>query len=201
MYCYSLSSNDGNNAMKITQKQSKFPKKIIIGIIALLVIGGVGAFGLYQSQRANNIGSSATAEIRPINDVDYSAPTTDEQNEQNQAKDEIIKQSEQSQNPTPSSSMSVTISRASQGGASQPLNIRTIITGTTRGTCMVELKKDGQVVSKTFPIIVQATYSTCEQADIPAADFPASGEWSLSITAKNDTSISNPATGSVTITK
>lgn len=194
--------------MKIAQKQSKLPKKTIIIALALLIIGGAGAFGLYQSQQANNVAGSNQEAVRPINDVDYNPPTTTEQEQQQQTKEDIIKQNEA--NPTaPStpadSAISVTISRANQGGEDQgskglPLNIRTIITGTNRGTCKVELKKDGQpTITKTFPIIVQATYSTCQQADIAADQFSVDGEWSLSVTASNDTSSSKPATSTVRV--
>ena len=62
--------------------------------------------------------------------------------------------------------------------------------------------KAGQAtVTRTFPVAVEATYPTCQQADIAASAFGANGEWNLSIIVKSDTAESQPATGSVTITK
>lgn len=190
--------------MKIAKKQNKIPKKVIILATGLLIVGGAGAFGLYQSQRANNINASHKEPIRPVNDVDYNPPTPDQQQEQEDTKSDVIKQNEGlEENPsTNPAAISVTVSRVNQGGKGLPVNIRTIISGTTRGTCAVEFKKEGQAtVTKTFPVIVQATYSTCQQADVPAADFSADGEWAFNISVKNDTSTSNTATGTVTITK
>ena len=68
--------------MKIAKKQNKIPKKVIILGIGLHIIGGAGAFGLYQSQRANNINASPQEAIRPVNDVDYNPPTPDQPQEQ-----------------------------------------------------------------------------------------------------------------------
>jgi hypothetical protein len=189
--------------MKIAKKQNKIPKKVILLAIGLIVVGGAGAFGLYQSQKANHVNSSATSPIREANNVDYNPPTQDEQKQQEDTKTDVIKQNDATSNPTPSSSISVTVSRVSQGGKGLPLNVRTIINGANSGTCTVELTRDGQpTVKKTFAIVVQATsYSTCQQADIAATDFSVDGEWNYKITAANDSATSNPATGSVTITK
>jgi hypothetical protein len=188
--------------MKITKKSKRIPKKVIALAIGLLVLGGAGAFGLYQSQRANKISSSADSPIRETNSVDYNPPSHDEQKQQEDTKSDVIKQNDQGNNPPADSSISVTLARANQGGNGLPLNIRTIITGATSGTCTVVLTKDGQpTVTKTFPIIVQATYSTCQQSDIAAADFSVDGDWALSVTASNSSSTSKAATGSVTITK
>lgn len=194
----------GKSTMKIAKKQTKIPKKIIVIAIGLLIVGGAGAFGLYQSQRANNINASHQEPIRPVNDVDYNPPTQDQQQQQEDTKTDVIKQNEglEEKPSTNPATISVTISRVNQGGKGLPVNVRTIISGTTRGTCTVEFKKEGQTtVTKTFPIIVQATYSTCQTADVPAADFSADGEWTFNISAKNDTSTSNTATGTVTVTK
>jgi hypothetical protein len=188
--------------MKISPKTKRIPKKIIILALGLLVLAGAGAFGLYQSQRANKVHSSADSPIRQTNSVDYNPPSQDEQKQQEDTKSDVIKQNDQATIPPADSSISVTLSRANQGGKGLPLNIRTIITGTTNGTCTVELTKSGQpTVKKTFPIIVQATYSTCQQADIAASEFSVDGDWALSVTASNTTSTSKPATGSATITK
>jgi hypothetical protein len=192
-------------AMKIAQKQNKIPKKVIIIGLGLLIVGGAGAFGLYQSQRANNINASHQEAVRPVNDVDYNPPTADQQQQQEDTKTDVIKQNEglEEKPSTEPATISVNVSRVQQdGGKGASVNTRTVISGATRGTCTIEFKKSGQTtVTKTFPIIVQATYSTCQQADVPAADFGADGEWAFSISAKNDTSTSNIATGTVKVEK
>jgi len=190
--------------MKIAKKQRKIPKKIILLVVGLLIVGGAGAFGLYQSQKANKTAASADTAAKPINTVDYNPPTADEQKQQEDTKTDVIKKNDDTTNPTPptDSSISLTISRVNQGGKGLPVNVRTIITGTNSGTCTVTLTRSGQTtITKTFPIIVQATYSTCQQADIAASDFSADGDWNYSVTATNGTSTSKAATGSVTIAK
>ncbi len=187
--------------MKIARKPKHIPKKIILLALGLVILAGAGAYGLYQSQRANKVHSSADSPIRQTNSVDYNPPTQDEQKQQEDTKTDVIKKNDQSAPPA-DSSITVTLSRANQGGKGLPLNIRTIITGATNGTCTAELTKTGQpTVKKTFPIIVQATYSTCQQADIAASEFSVDGDWALSVTASNSATTSKPATGSVTITK
>ena len=186
--------------MKIAKKPNKIPKKVIVIAIGLLILGGAGAFGLYQSQRANKIASSANSPIRESNSVDYTPPSQDQQQKQEDTKTDVIKQNDTT--PPTDSSISVTLSRANQGGKGLPLNVRTIITGTNNGTCTVTLTKTGQpTVTKTFPIIVQATYSTCQQSDVAASDFSVDGDWALSVIASNSSSTSKAATGSVTISK
>jgi hypothetical protein len=186
--------------MKITQKKQKIPKKVYLTAIALLIIGGAGAFGLYQSQQATH---RSGTEIRPVNDVDYNPPSPAEQQQKEDTKEETIKKNDQANTPPPANSpITVTVSRVNQGGTGLPLNVRTIISGANTGTCTVELKKDGQpTVTKTFTIGVEATYATCQQADVPATAFSVSGEWTYSVIAKNNTTESQAATGSVTITK
>lgn len=191
--------------MKIAKKQNKIPKKVIILGIGLLIIGGAGAFGLYQSQRANNINASHQEAIRPVNDVDYNPPTPDQQQQQEDTKTDVIKQNEglEEKPSADPATISVNVSRVQQdSGKGASVNARVIISGTTRGTCTVEFKKAGQTtVTKTFPVIVQATYSTCQTADVPAADFSADGDWTYNISVKNDTSTSNTATGTVKVEK
>lgn len=188
--------------MRIAKKQRKIPKKIIVLALGLLVVGAAGAFGLYQSQKANKVASSADTAVKPPNTVDYNPPTPQQQQQQEDTKTDILKQDQTNPTPPTESPISVTISRINQGGQGLPLNVRTIITGANSGTCTVELTRSGEpTVTKTFPIIVQATYATCQQADIAASEFSVSGDWNYSITAASGTSTSKATTGSVTITK
>lgn len=190
--------------MKITKKQSKIPKKFILVAAVLVVIGGAGAYGLYISRKANNVANSADTAMKPTNTVDYNPPTADEQKQQEDTKTDVIKQNDAKNSPTPpeDTSISLTISRINQGDKGLPLNVRTIITGTNSGTCTVTMTKNGQTtITKTFPIIVQATYSTCQQADIAASEFSVDGDWSYNVTATNGTANSKAATGNVTIAK
>lgn len=188
--------------MKIAKKH-KIPKKPIIAIFILLVLGGIGGYCFYQSQQPNN---SVSTDIRPQNTVDYTAPSSTEQQQKEGTKTEVINKNEQTKDgqstTSTNSNIVATLSRANQGGSGLPLNIRTIITGASSGSCAITLTRNGQpTINKTFPIVSDATYATCQQADIPAAEFSVGGEWQLSIVATSGNSSSQPITGSVNITK
>lgn len=198
--------------MKIAKKQRKIPIKLFLITLGLVIISAAGAFGLYESQKANKVASSTDTAARGTNSVDYNPPSQQEQKQQEDTKTDVIKQDSTSSPSSGStsgssggsqdSSVTVTISRINQGGQGLPLNIRTIISGISGGTCTVELTKAGQpTITKTFPIIVQATYYTCQQADIAASEFSVNGDWSYNITAASGSTTSKPVTGTVTIAK
>ena len=190
---------------KTKKKQSKFPKKPIIIIATLLVVGGVAAYLIYRAERANRVANETplaaqVSSTRPQNSVNYNPPTPEQQQQQQDTKTQVITQD--TQPSVPASSISVTISRADQGTAGLPLNVRTIITGASSGTCTVTLTKSGQpTVTKTFSVVAQTNYYTCDQADIPAADFSVSGDWALSVAVSGSGLPTATTTGSVTIAK
>jgi hypothetical protein len=190
--------------MKKIKTNIKISKKVlIITVIGVFVLGG-GAFALYRNRSENRrtVSSEEQDDERGVNEVNYGPPTEEEIDETKRQKEQIIKEYEQNQNPQPSTVINVTISRANQAGGGQPLNIRTIVDGTTSGTCEVNLKKDGQAtVRKTFPIGVEATYAVCQQADIPAGEFGAGGDWTLEVVAKSGNLVSAVASQKVTIIK
>lgn len=108
----------------------------------------------------------------------------------------------QTANTQPSGNITVSIARASQAGAGQPLNIRAIISGASSGECDIALTKEGQPsINKTFAVIFQATSSTCQDANIDASTFLVGGEWNLQIFVKNNSSKSAPVSQVVNIIK
>lgn len=190
--------------MKKIKTRVKITKKLVLAALALTLVLGAGSYAFYRNRSNNQRAVSAPEEDekRGVNDVNYGPPTEEELDETKRQKDEIIKKYEESQNPQPSTSITVTISRANQAGAGQPLNIRTIVDGATSGTCEVTLKKSGQsTISRTFPIGVEATYAVCQQADIAAGEFGAAGEWTLEIIAKSGGLTSKAVSQKVTIIK
>jgi len=186
--------------MKLPKTKNKIlPLVIITGILAL---AGLGYIWLRTTSSHNNANPTDTSsDTRKVNDVDYSPPTDEDKKQQDQQKEEIINQAT-NDNPGGNANLTVAISRASQADAGQPLIIRTIVGGTSSGTCEVTLTKSGQSpVTKSFAIATEATYSTCANAQVAASDFPASGQWTLQVTAKSGSSTSPAASLNVTITK
>lgn len=175
----------------------------LIATIGLLI-----AIGVYIVVAKPFYKPTEVKQPRPANSVDYHAPSTAEQQAQQQQKDEIIKKQTDQSSTAPSSdnstasTLTVTISRASQVSAGKPLNIRVIVDGTSNGECEVTLTKNGQpTIIKTFPIAFEATSSSCQGSDISADAFAVSGNWALNVLAKNGTAQSKPATQTVTVTK
>lgn len=188
--------------MKIAHKKALGKKqKILIVIVLLLVVaGGIAVFYFYNTQRNNNTTANAP---RPVNSVDYSPPTAEQEQSTSTQKDEIINnynkgQSGSDQNTT--SSIAVTISRANQTSAG--LSVGTIIDGAKSGTCNVALSRAGQpTISKTFTIAYEATSGFCQEAVIPIGEITSSGEWQLIVTASSGGKTSQAATQTVSINK
>lgn len=191
--------------MKIANKKSfSRKKKILIIIVAILLVGGgAGAFYYFNTQRSSNI---AAGQARPVNTVDYNAPSKEEEQATSTQKDQIISDYNKGQDsgdgsdqPT-SSDIVVSISRANQTSAG--LSIGTVIDGAKVGTCSVSLAKSGQAtIQKSFSISYEATSAMCQEAIIPIDQIPASGEWQLTVTATDGSKTSKPATQTVNIDK
>lgn len=174
---------------------------IIISVVVLVMVGA--ALVWFQTTRTNqNLTSSGqqTEEPRKVNDVDYSPPTDEDKKQQDQQKDDIIQNADNGS--TEPSSVSVSISRASQAGPGQPLNIRAIVDGATSGMCDVTLTKDGgNTIKASFAITPDATYGACTNPTIPASEFSTGGAWKVQVVAKSGSVTSQPATLTVNIAK
>lgn len=189
--------------MKIPKKTRRKKSIVIVAILAVLAIGGGIAYTLLRPQTNN---SHPTDTARPVNDVDYSPATEEEKAAVDQHKEDIAKGQDQSpdtpQTPTNPSSITITLIRATQDKG-EPLYIRVGINGASSGICEVILSKNGQTtITKSFPIVFEATSSSCSGANIPANDFPVAGSWNMSVQAKKDaTTVSNIIKQSVDIKK
>lgn len=182
------------------KKKKKLPLVVMVGF--LIVAAGLGYWWLRSasSEKDANPVTQPTSLTRKVNDVDYSPPTDQDKNAQEQQKDSIIQQATGSAGSA--ANLSVSISRVSQAGAGQPLIIHTVVSGASTGTCDVTLSKDGQAdVVKSFPVTVEATYSTCSNAQIAASDIPADGTWKLQVTVVSGASSSPPATLNVAVAR
>jgi hypothetical protein len=182
------------------RKQKSSKKVLIIGAAILLVSVGAGAWYLTRNQ---NSSISAAPTAAPTNTVNYGPPTEQEQASQNQQKDDFLNNTTgDGSTPAnqPSPDVSISITRAGQTGAGQAVNVRTIVSGTTSGTCDMVFTKGSTNVTKSYPISVTATSAVCN-ADIDIASFNESGSWNLSVVAKNGSKTSAPAVWSLTINK
>lgn len=158
--------------------KNKIPLLIGLGIVIFAIAGA----GIWYFNRSKPPTQATNQETRPeVNKVDYSpAKTTDKV--QDSAKDDLAKptpEGQDSQTPT-SSPLSVTISNASQQDTT--VVVRALINGTTSGTCTLTARLSGQTqLTRTAATNAQASYVICQGFNIPASDFPASGNWQIEV--------------------
>lgn len=194
--------------MKAIKKQKKLPGKIIlaasIAAVVLLMLG-IGAYYYLHQRIVRSTTTTVPAHTTSSqqNTVNYGPPTDQQKQESTDQKQKAVDENTPSQSTPPTdTSIHVSISRDGQTGAGQPLNVRTLITGISNGTCTITLTKDGQpTIIKTFTVVYQATSATCQNADIPISSFSTSGAWSLSVVAQNGSAVSPAATDTVNIEK
>jgi hypothetical protein len=188
-------------SVKIKRSKSRFPygKTVSIVVAAVVLAGLAGVLGWRHFS-----GAQTDQPTRPTNSVDYNPPSEQEKADAQRQKDQIVQDNSKDggEGSGTSGTLSVSIIRAGNATASEPLSVRTLVSGTTTGVCTATFTKAGQAaVTKDFPIVFEATSASCSGMDIPASSFPASGEWSMSIIAKNGSNVSAPATQAVGVIK
>lgn len=184
----------------INQRKNKKP--IILIASVALVIAASGLAYLAIARPFSKQAAPVTAD-KPVNTVDYGPPSQQELKTQDDKKNDVLKSADAASGQVATTSdIAVSIVRVSQETAGQPLNIRVQIDGATTGSCQVTLTKAGQsTISKTFPVVFEATSSRCQDSDIPIADFGQGGEWQLRVIVVKDSHQSKPAEQSVTVDK
>lgn len=165
--------------MKLPSRRKLPSKKLLIA--SAVVLAGLAAGGYWYWQQKSVANATPKPSTAPANTVNYQPATAQEQTDSTNAKQNIVNGTNSDQ-PATTGTVTVTISRASQVGST--VSVRTIVTGTIDGTCTMKFTKDSQTISKDFPIVQGPTAATCN-GDIAASEFSASGDWQLSVTAKN----------------
>lgn len=174
-------------------------KILLFAAVILLLASGASYYLFRHKHTAQKTGTSLTNPIvQQQNKIDYNPPSKQEQNLNNQQKDTIIKN--QSGGQSTSTALSVTIVRTFQDPSG--FNIRTIVNGTSDGSCNITFSKSGQTtVTKSFPVVSGTTSLNCQNTPIALSEFPVGGDWQLQVTVQNDTYVSPPSSTKVTINK
>jgi hypothetical protein len=179
--------------MKLHKKQRP-SKKIIFTIVAALVVI-VSLIMWYLWSRT----PQQTTGTQPTNTINYNPPTEEEKQAGDKQK-EVIVQNQKNDTPTQNPDLRVFIVRTFQDPSG--FNIRSEVDGTTTGDCLITFTKDGQpTVTKTFPVVFEATSSSCQNTPISPSDFSVSGSWNLQIIVKKDGMQSAAATTTVEVKK
>lgn len=174
--------------------RAKLHKKLLIGVVLLLVVAAIAAylFNRHQNSSLAKQPRDASTEAQ-VRETEENKQKSDARTDENKG---------QTGNSNTTTKVSVVINRAGQQGAGTPLNVRATVTGISSGNCEITLTRSGQSpVTHSFPISISGTSATCGSADIPAADFPTSGDWKLQLVAAGRGETSEAATATVKITK
>jgi hypothetical protein len=116
--------------------------------------------------------------IRPVNSVDYSTPDPMDNKDINAAKNDGTIDKQPGTKP-----ITVTITRVYQDNVNT-LHIRTLVEGQNTGVCKLEMSNDiNEIYSKEVEISQQNNVFVCNGFDVPSQDIPASGEWTIKVTA------------------
>lgn len=162
--------------IKKIKSNKKFPTKIILIIISILIVLGLGAFALYKTGVIKLPTDKPTDEKNKVsNEVNLEPPT----DEQTKIGEEIKETSSDVQN----TNLSVAIS--STYIDSGLLHIKAIINGviTSNGTCdlLMTRKSDSITISKSASTYAMPSYSTCQGFDIDINELGV-GEWNAKLT-------------------
>lgn len=185
--------------MKIQPLKKHLSKKwVIITLATVVVIGGAaGAYFYYQANQysASQSGQSA----RPINSVDYSAPTEEEAAAGDEQKEENKKREDLDNTPA-ASSADIVVTDASQYG--DDIEVRAYITNIYEdgGTCTAIFSMAGQTDIKiSHTAFKDAKTTQCGALDAKRPQFTAPGTWSVKVNYESNTAQGNSASRNITI--
>lgn len=153
-------------------------------LVGLLVVGCIITV-LVNKHSATNVVSQPVA---PTGTVNYGPPSKVDTQIANQTKQQIIQNDSAASSESsisPSTGYTVTISRLSQTAAGQPVELRTIVTGTAIGSCNVAFSQNGTTFSETYQVGLEGTYYTCLNANIPITNFSSPGNWTATVNVSN----------------
>lgn len=147
-------------------------KLLIVSLAVLLAIGGYLVYANSQDQPApketettTDGGTLANGESTP------DAPQSEGDVNGEEESDETA-------------NISVTITTLDQ--TSSEVNVRTVVEGTTSGTCTVTFSKSGQSdVTREAKLALVTSYYTCQGWDIAKSAFPATGTWQAVVKIKS----------------
>jgi hypothetical protein len=150
-------------------------KKILVGGLATLVILGAAGGGYWYKNRSTT--PEPVAERKPT--INYAPPTEAEKKEAADNKDRIVKETQEANNPAPTTSSgkkAVTPTITNTRGS-----VNAYVSGIFEdgGTCTATFTKDGTTLSKSSAGFENVSYTQCAPIDITG--FLSSGHWSVTV--------------------
>jgi hypothetical protein len=165
---------------KLAQVSLVIASVILIGIFVVVVLEKNNVTKLFTK---NEIAQEST-EPRPVNSVSYSPASTNEQQEGDALKQELINSSNKSAN---TGNIIVNFSAATQDTPGGPVIVKALINGTAAGSCKLVMSKDG--IEKTYNASVTnlGTYYGCDGFSVPVSDLSI-GSWKATLIVTNGSS-------------
>lgn len=184
----------------IKKRTNKKVMMLSIAAVALLLIAG----GLWYVKFGRDSNESG---IRAENTVDYS-PASPQDNQQAEEEKGTTNGNSDPKDPeeppTTPVEFSVTVTGANPDPTNKVARVSTLVNGVTSGTCVVTFTKQGQPnVTATNQVALQTNSYACPNFTVPYSQFPASGEWNVSVavTNSNKTVTGTWQGGAITIQK
>lgn len=163
--------------IRIRKKQTK----IFLPIIAAVLLVGAFLFLFFTHTWPFSQSQSDTAETRPTNSVDYSAPTDNEIKDSQNAKKQNYADSDNQNANGATKNVTVGTTYADVNSNNQ-LEIRAFIGGVVEGngTCTATVSKGATTVTASNPAFIDVSTSICEPIYIDKTRFTA-GTWSVTV--------------------
>lgn len=164
-------------------------------LVAVIVIVGLGIAGtIYELNKHANNASTTTGSgaIKPENTVDLSPATSSDNAANNSRKSAAGTSPNSNLAPTldshsSSTALAVTVTRATVDTQGQQVIVGTLVNGATSGTCTVTISKAGySSLTASNQIAQQNNTYVCPNFTFPLSQFPAHGDWQVSVTVSSN---------------
>jgi hypothetical protein len=149
---------------------------LLVGIAFVVLNNGGG--NTSPQKQANDT-------INPSNTVDYGPSQANDNLANDERKDNPGSASPtlnygSTRDDTNASGATITVTRAGRSGNS--LQVGTLISGATSGTCKLLLSQDGQTdIERSAAVAYEANSYTCPIFNIPVTELPNQGKWDVSV--------------------
>ena len=155
---------------------------LALAVILLLILAGT-IFALEKTHVINLYTKpvSQNEQPEPVNTIDYSPPTENDNQISN-----TIKQGDENSSTSNSGNLNVSFTYLTQDQSSKSLIVKSLVDGAITGSCTLELIKNDSVVYTKTGDMMQFNYVTCPDFIVPASEIPTLGEITVKITAEFD---------------
>ncbi|MCA9335373.1 hypothetical protein KC967_00530 [Candidatus Saccharibacteria bacterium] len=180
--------------MKIHQAKTNRKRNVVaVVILALVLLAGMIAWACHYQQWPF---APPVAQDKPVNTVDYTAPTKQQAETGTATKERVAEQAKQQESQegstTPSGTIPVNITAVQPG---ETVYIRTLISSvTSSATCKLDMAgPDGKTYASSVGTQALAGSSTCQGFNIPMSEL-SSGSWKITITVADGTNVGTVTT-------